>query len=103
MKFYGQRDCRIYEPFLNIDIHAPSTLSLSEPTFTVTATVINISPALFQAFTLQNVTATMSGWTEGESYLFYDSEGKVPPHEVSRSSDAKERRGFQSLTNELHP
>ena len=82
----GQRDRRIYEPFLNVDILAPSTLSLSEPTFTVTATLVNISPALFQAFTLQNATASMPGWTEGESYFFYDSEGNVPAHEVSKSS-----------------
>ncbi len=72
---------RPHEPRLQVDITGPPTVSLSSKTLSISARLTYMPSQDSQALTLQNGGVTGTGWNEGEAYLFYDEQGRVPEHE----------------------
>ena len=72
---------RPHEPRLQVRITGPPTVSLSSETLSISARLTYTPSQDSQALTLRNGGVTGRGWNEGEAYLFYDEQGRVPEHE----------------------
>ena len=72
---------RPHEPRLQVRITGPPAVSLSSKMFSIYARLTYMPIQDSQALTLQNGSVTGIGWNEGEAYLFYDEQGRVPEHE----------------------
>ena len=72
---------RSYEPRLQVRITGPPTVSLSSKTLSISARLTYMSSQDSQALTLQSGSVNGTSWNEGEAYLFYDEQGRVPEYE----------------------
>ena len=72
---------RPHEPRFQVRITGLATVSLSSKTMSISARLAYMPSQDGRALTLQNGGVTGTGWNEGEAYLFYDEQGRVPAHE----------------------